>query len=194
MARPRSFRRIFKEPEIKCFRPHSKSKDNFQFIEITLDEFEALRLSDFQKIKQKKAAEIMGISQPTFHRIIISARFKLSKALVEGKIITIKGGDYIIDKKRYRCSDCGFEWFSPNKEYEKCLDCNSENIISVSENEGETIAPMQGTGRRRGARMGAGAPRVCKCTQCGYESSKTPGIPCRNEKCPKCGEIMCGAD
>ncbi|MCK9151525.1 DUF134 domain-containing protein [Methanobacterium alcaliphilum] len=197
MARPRNFRRIFREPEIKCFKPHSDSNNDFELIKITLDEFEALRLNDYQNIKQKKAAEIMGISQPTFHRIIISARFKVSKALVEGKIITIKGGDYITDKKRYKCNDCGFEWFSPNKEYEKCPDCDSLNIILVSEEEGTENITVPGSGRRRGygGRVrGAGAPRVCKCTQCGYEVPKTPGIPCRNEKCPQCGGILCGAD
>ena len=206
MVRPRSFRRIFKEPEIKCFKAQSESiddsrygsKDDFKLIVISLDEFEALRLSDYQKIKQRKAAEIMGISQPTFHRIILSARFKISKALSEGKTIKIKGGDYITDKKRYKCSDCGFEWFSPQKEYEKCPDCDSENIVLISE-EGkmEEISQPLGLGRRRGyggRGMGAGAPRVCKCTQCGYEVPKKPGIPCRNEKCPKCGGILCGSD
>lgn len=198
MARPRNCRRIFKEPEIKCFKPHSTSKDDFKFIIITLDEFEALRLSDYQKIKQKKAAEIMDISQPTFHRILVSARFKISKALVEGKIITINGGDYITDKKRYKCSDCGFEWFTQEKKYEKCLDCGSKNIVLISNEEKmEEISQLTGLGRRggyAGRGRGAGAPRVCKCTQCGHEIPKKPGIPCRNEKCPKCGGMLCGYD
>ncbi|MDZ4172626.1 MAG: hypothetical protein U1C19_10735 [Methanobacteriaceae archaeon] len=104
-----------------------------------------------------------------------------------------KGGDYIINKKKYKCSDCGFEWSSPQKEYENCMDCGSENIIIVEE-EKITSANDLGRGRGYGRGRGAGAPRVCKCTQCGYESPKTPGIPCRNEKCPKCGGILCGSD
>jgi DNA-directed RNA polymerase subunit RPC12/RpoP len=104
-----------------------------------------------------------------------------------------KGGDYIINKKKYKCSDCGFEWSSPQKEYTNCMDCGSENIIIVEE-EKITSANDLGRGRGYGRGRGAGTPRVCKCTQCGYESPKTPGIPCRNEKCPKCGGILCGSD
>ena len=52
----------------------------------------------------------MDISQLTFHRILNSAREKIAEALVEGKIIKIKGGDYLTYKKRYRCKICGFEW------------------------------------------------------------------------------------
>lgn len=36
-------------------------------LQITVEEFEALRLRDYQEIQQKKAAEIMDISQLTFH-------------------------------------------------------------------------------------------------------------------------------
>ena len=35
----------------------------------------------------------------------------------------------MINKKKYNCSDCGFEWSSPQKEYENCPDCGSENIL-----------------------------------------------------------------
>ena len=47
-----------------------------------MDEFEAIRLKDHQKIKQELAAEIMGISQPTLQRILNSAREKVAIALV----------------------------------------------------------------------------------------------------------------
>jgi Zn finger protein HypA/HybF involved in hydrogenase expression len=100
----------------------------------------------------------------------------------------------MIDKKKYNCSDCGFEWSSPQKEYDNCPDCGSENIILVSDEKAEINSARGLGGRGYGRGRGAGAPRVCKCTQCGYESPKTPGIPCRNEKCPKCGGILCGSD
>jgi len=188
MPRPRRHRRILTKPPITCFKPDIESDE---LIEVTLDEFEAIRLKDYHNIKQKKAAEIMGISQPTFHRIITSARSKIAKALVEGKTIILKGGDYITDKKRYKCLDCQFEWISPKKEYKKCPDCGSENITMI----GEDIMPGRpGMQRGMGRGMRAGPPRACKCIECGYEIPKTPGVPCRSEKCPKCGGIMCAAD
>lgn len=199
MVRPRGIRKIFQEPKIRCFKPDFDSdKDNIKLIEITIDEFEAIRLKDYQGIKQRKAAEIMDVSQPTFHRILNLARGKIAKALVEGKIIEIKGGDLVADKERYKCKSCGFEWYSPDKEYEQCPDCKSEDIykIDVVEDIQRPIG-KPGIGRKRGyvgRGMGSGPPRACKCPNCGYETGKTPGVPCRNTKCPECGTLLCGAD
>ncbi len=149
-------------------------------------------------MNQHKAAEIMNVSQSAFHRILNSAREKIAEALVEGRIIKIKGGGYVIDEKRYRCKICGFEWQSPEKEYEKCPDCQSEDIsIAIIDEEIQKPIEQPGirriSGRREG-RIGAGPPRVCKCTQCGHETEKTPGIPCRAAKCPECRATLCGAD
>lgn len=99
---------------------------------------------------------------------------------------------------KYKCKICGFEWRSPEKEYEKCPDCESEYIYKInSEEEIQKSIGQQGMGQRRrygGNGIGAGPPRVCKCIQCGYESPKTPGNPCRNTICPECGGQLCGAD
>ncbi len=197
MPRPRRFSRILGKPRVCRFEPDMVGGDETEPLNITMEDFESLRLKDYQDIQQKKAAELMDISQPTFHRTLGSARKKITQALVEGKIIQIKGGDYIMDKKRYQCKNCGFEWQSSSKEYDKCPDCDSENIELVGVTEGSQGGTTPGLGRRRGAGgrgMGAGPPRVCKCTECGYESPKTPGVPCRDTKCPKCGIPLCGSD
>lgn len=103
----------------------------------------------------------------------------------------------MVNQKRYGCKNCGFEWFKPNKEYEKCPACDSEDISLVTV--GEDIkrpAGQPGMGRRAsgGGGIRAGPPRVCKCPNCGYEAEKTRGVPCRNTKCPECGTQLCGAD
>ncbi len=59
---------------------------------LELDEFEAIRLSDFEGLTQEKAAEKMKVSQPTFNRILSSARRKIADALVNGKAIRIQTG------------------------------------------------------------------------------------------------------
>lgn len=98
------------------------------------------------------------------------------------------------DRKSYKCKTCGLEWRSPGKKYEYCPDCQSGDInIINSETELENPTIIQGTGIRVRSGMGS-PPRVCKCNQCGYESPKTPGVPCRNDKCPECGGVLCGAD
>ena len=203
MPRPRRCRRIFREPQIRCFRPETIDEIEFEDVEITLDEFESVRLRDYQKIHQKKAAEMMGVSQPTFHRIITSAREKIATALVEGKIIKIKGGNYVTYKKRYSCGACGFEWHSPEKEYENCPECGSTDMHAVfqdgekSQDGKKSSIGQPGFGVRRsfgGPGRGIGMPLVCKCPNCGYETEKIQGVPCRTQKCPKCGKPMCGAN
>ncbi|NYB51434.1 MAG: DUF134 domain-containing protein [Methanobacteriaceae archaeon] len=195
MPRPRRFRRILEEPQIRCFKPDKKIEGFPEPIKITIDEFEALRLRDYHDIQQKRSAEIMGISQPTFHRTLTSARKKISKALIEGKTIIIVGEDHITDKMRYKCNICDFEWLSPEKEYEKCPDCQSESIIIVEDEETAKTEPSLLLRRSFGGRgLGAGPPRVCKCPNCGYESPKTRNVPCKNTKCPQCETPLCGSD
>ncbi len=49
----------------------------------------------------------------------------------------------------------------------------------------------QGVG---GGRLGRGPPTRCKCPNCGYEASHIAGVPCINQKCPKCNIPLRGVD
>jgi len=196
MPRPRIFRRISENPQIRCFKPEGENLDALKPIEVTLDEFEAIRLRDYHDIQQKKSAEIMGVSQPTFHRILSSARKKISNALIEGNMIIIVGEEHTACKKGYTCNVCGFEWSNPKRKYGECPDCKSENIsMAVEEEELPKIDDSLLQRRSFGGQgTGAGPPRFCKCPNCGYESPKTRTIPCKNTICPKCETPLCGAN
>ncbi len=61
-------------------------------IVLTMPEFEAIRLKDFESLDQKGCAEKMNISQSTFHRIILVARNKIADAIINGKAIKIERG------------------------------------------------------------------------------------------------------
>lgn len=191
MARPRRFRRISEEPQIRCFKPEREDLESLEPIEILIDEFEAIKLRDYHDIQQKRSAEIMGVSQPTFHRILTSARKKIAKALINGNSIIITGNYQLI---RYECNVCRFHWKHPRKEYKKCPDCGSANISTVEEDEYPTDSEKSLMDRKSygGKGLGAGPPMVCKCPNCGYESPKTRAVPCSNTKCPKCETPLCG--
>jgi len=62
-------------------------------IELRVDEYEALKLADYQGYNQSEGAQIMGVSRPSFGRILRGARRIVSDALVNGKIIRIRTGD-----------------------------------------------------------------------------------------------------
>ncbi len=194
MPRPRAIRRIRDQPKTRCFRPENDTNETLKTVEISIDEFEAIRLRDYHDIHQKKSAKLMEISQPTFHRILSSARTKIAQALIEGSIINITGDEFMNDKNKYQCKQCSFEWSSPHKKYLECPDCGSEDIILIQ----EPLKGEQSDLRQRrsfgGTGVGAGPPMVCKCPNCEYESPKTRGVPCRNTKCPECGIPLCGSD
>ena len=98
MTRPKRFRLIEKEPEFNYFKPQGVGLDELKEVILSVEEYESLRLKDYLELSQEKSAMKMGISQPTFHRLVLSARKKVSSALVEGKSIKIEGGDFIKQK------------------------------------------------------------------------------------------------
>lgn len=92
MPRLRRKRRIARIPRFNQFAPIGPIMP--EEIILTIGEFEAIRLKDLNGLEQEKAAKEMNISQPTFHRLISGARKKIADALVNNKIINIKGGNY----------------------------------------------------------------------------------------------------
>lgn len=98
MSRPRRCKKIVSEPKINYFKPAGVGLSQLEIVQLNLEEFEAIRLKDAEMMEQELAAKKMNISQPTFHRLIIKARKKIAKALIEGKAIKIEGGNYEIIK------------------------------------------------------------------------------------------------
>ena len=64
-----------------------------------MDKFEALRLADHMGLPQKEAAKSMRISQQTFSRILKRAHKDIANALINGNIIKIQGGHYVISSR-----------------------------------------------------------------------------------------------
>ncbi|MCD6429355.1 DUF134 domain-containing protein [bacterium] len=90
MVRPIKPRRVQFDPNAVYFKPRAIPLSALDEVELTLDELEALRLCDYKNLDQVQAAKKMKISQSTLSRVLISARRKVSEALVEGKAIKIK--------------------------------------------------------------------------------------------------------
>jgi len=93
MPRPRRIRRIFFQPNITHFVPRGIPKPAYEEI-LTYDEIETIRLKDLGNLEQGKAAKKMKISQPTFSRLLDSARKKIANAIINGQAIKIQGGDF----------------------------------------------------------------------------------------------------
>jgi uncharacterized protein len=85
------------------FKPTGIPMPELEVIVMTLDEFEAIRLADLGGLYQEQAAEQMGVSRPTFSRIIESAHRKVADALVHGKALQMEGGP--VHRRGRRCCE-----------------------------------------------------------------------------------------
>ena len=92
MPRPKRPRCILSRPVIRGFRPDGAPKS--EEVMLSLEEFEAIRHIDFEGMDQSQAADIMNVSRQTFGRILKSARFTVSNALVNACHLKIEGGCY----------------------------------------------------------------------------------------------------
>ena len=92
MPRPRQCRRVARLPEVTYYKPRGIPLSVLQHVELTVDEFEAIRLADLEHLYQEEAARRMNISRQTFGRILDAAHAKVADALVNGKALSIDGG------------------------------------------------------------------------------------------------------
>ena len=94
MARPSKCRRICFEPAYDSFAPDGISSG--AKIILTLDEYEVIRLIDFEKLTHLECARQMEISRTTVTEIYETARYKIADSIINGKELVISGGNYRI--------------------------------------------------------------------------------------------------
>lgn len=92
MARPTRCRRVCTEPVCSGFIPQGETGG--ERVVLTVDEYEVLRLVDYERRTHEQCAAQMEISRTTVTEIYESARFKLSDSLVNGKALAVTGGHY----------------------------------------------------------------------------------------------------
>lgn len=89
MGRPKLPRKSCCKPVCRCFKPEGSFKKNLSGVDLGKDEFTALKFHDLDGLSQKEASKKMKISQPTFARILASARKKVSSAIIMGEELRI---------------------------------------------------------------------------------------------------------
>lgn len=131
MPRPPKWRKVEFFPEITYFKPAGVPLRELEEVVLTVEELEAIRLKDLEGLEQEECAEKMGVSRPTFFRIISSARHKLAEALIKGKAIRIEGGNFKISWL-VRCLKCGHVWREINNvgtnEDIECPSCHNKEL------------------------------------------------------------------
>ena len=94
MPRPRKWRKVCCLPDSNRFGPLDSPADAVSTVNMTVDEYETIRLIDLDGFTQEECANQMNISRTTVQGIYDQARKKLAASLVNGKVLSIEGGEY----------------------------------------------------------------------------------------------------
>ena len=115
MVRPQKHRRVAFNPEISYFKPRGIPMFDLEEVRLTVDQREAIRLSDLLGMSHEDAGRRMGVSRATFGRIVQRARMAVADALINGKAINVEGGNYklISTTRIFYCNNCSREWEEP---------------------------------------------------------------------------------
>ena len=180
--RPLRLRKISNPPIISGFKPYGNKKSECKpgIVFLQIEEYEALRLCDYNMFNHHQASETMDISRPTLTRIYARARQKIAEALVLGKQIIIEGGKIYFDSEWFSCKACGCYFNNPDKQEEikvcpLCKSTNFSNYEPIHEEPEESLTRCN---------------NICICPACGFEQPHRFGFPCKEEICPKCRSNM----
>ncbi len=133
MPRRRRLRKIVAPPSFKGYKPYGTNKNQREVVELLYEEYEAIKLADYNLLNHKEAAVLMGVSRPTFARIYETARRKIAQALVETKEIKTAYGNACFEKNWFVCNDCFTRFTIPRTIHEKkCPLCSSNEIELIN--------------------------------------------------------------
>lgn len=146
MARPQKSRKVLTPPLMQGFKPFGSPMCAAESIIMSFEEYESIRLINYDLLSQDAAAVLMNVSRPTFTRIYNNALRSIAKAFVEGKAIIIEGGNYELAAKWYRCARC-YKLIQGMENHRKCDNCpvygNSE-LVSLNSESQDKKKPLLG--------------------------------------------------
>lgn len=107
MSRPMKWRKVCCLPESNKFGPLDSIENSGNHINMTVDEYETIRLIDLEGLNQEECSKQMDVARTTVQGIYNEARKKIAKSLVNGKVLLIEGGEYqLCDGLRKSCGGC----------------------------------------------------------------------------------------
>ncbi len=135
-------------PAVSGFKPYGKNLSDVEreVVFLLCEEYESIRLCDYERLTQEAAAVEMEVSRPTLTRIYRSAREKVAKAFVEGRQLVIEGGKVYYASGWFVCKECGSLFNDPSGHNggDGCPLCGSR---SVEKTEDGTKREKQNEGR-----------------------------------------------
>lgn len=103
MSRPKKWRKVCCLPENVRFGPMNTLPRKEQYLIMTIDEYEAIRLIDLEGLTQEECACQMQVARTTIQAIYNEARKKLARALINQIELRIEGGDFKLCEGKENC-------------------------------------------------------------------------------------------
>jgi predicted DNA-binding protein (UPF0251 family) len=133
MPRPKKQRIVHEPPLFTEFKPLGIAGRHLERTYLTLDEFEAFRLCDYDGLSHAEAADEMEISRSTFTRLIEKARRKIADLIIHGRMLTIDGGNIHFRNNIIQCRDCGHMFnINMNRSVTECPACQSNRLVNLA--------------------------------------------------------------
>lgn len=107
MPRPRKQKRICELPKVDTFGPAQNTVNEANEILMSIEEYETIRLVDYESLNQEQCAVVMCVARSTVQRLYTDARKKLADCIINGKTLKISGGDYTLCNQSTDQKICG---------------------------------------------------------------------------------------
>jgi predicted DNA-binding protein (UPF0251 family) len=133
MPRKKRERKMLMPPAIKGMSVTGVRGRKSNQVFLLLEEYETIRLLDYQMLNQEQAAVLMQVSRPTLTRIYEEARRKVASAFVEGRDIVVRGGKVSFEEEWYACTNCKQRFHHQGDENPICPACGSKESESLNE-------------------------------------------------------------
>lgn len=110
MPRPIKKKRVCEAPKRKLFGSLDGSKPSEKRIIMLVEEYETIRLVDYEGFTQAQCGEQMAVARTTVQSLYDKARKKLARSLIENKVVKIEGGYYRFCSEDDICDNAGCEF------------------------------------------------------------------------------------
>ncbi|MCX6163270.1 MAG: DUF134 domain-containing protein [Ignavibacteriae bacterium] len=136
MARPIKPRKLLLPHKEISFIPEKEDDTHKEIVTLLSEEYEVIKLVDYENMNHLQAAKVLKVSRPTLTRIYQRARKKIAESLVELKILKLGGGNSYLVENWYTCNDCETIFNIPKNIIFKynCPVCSGKSIQLFSNN------------------------------------------------------------
>jgi len=127
-------RKVVAPPGFRGYKPYGNRLGQKGHVELLYEEYEAIKLADYDGMNHQEASQLMGVSRATFARIYEMARKKIARALVETREIRSVFGNAEFDESWRICGNCHARYNVPSKMINlHCPLCKSDNTQNIKE-------------------------------------------------------------